>query len=382
MRKVFKHNDIFSFEPKIFKILSGRKELKLSIKEVDVLTILCEHQMQVVERKKLISEIWNDQESSDIGLNKTILLLRRKFESIGLVDAIETIPRIGYVLRLKIECLLVSDEAEAEQQKSLPRIGIAFFIVTIISVTSALVVRGSHSVTEDYFSTPPNNIKKYQGSTGQKQLLFMGGVSSLVNYNAIFNKIGIFNFYALLSKNAFSIIKIDGSHDIKWRGVYLVNSFHDINSQLSCIIDDINKHSNEYVVRNEKNHSLVYYGDYFSECNGTPRHIGTIRVNSTNTQDSAGKITDVQNVSLKTIDGKVIFDITRAVYNRENSTKTIHYRLGSFNVKIADPDEISNHKGSDVLLNQFTQDNIYHGVINKKQRVYISSAFGGILYTR
>lgn len=104
--KKYKCGDLFFFCPNTFRIFFGKKEIRISHKEAAILTILCENHMRVVERKTLLSIVWKDSEGADSNLNKNILLLRRKFESIGLNQAIETIPRVGYVLKLDIETVI------------------------------------------------------------------------------------------------------------------------------------------------------------------------------------------------------------------------------------------------------------------------------------
>lgn len=101
----YKYADKFIFEPETFRLILKTKEIKLSHKESSVLALLCMNANKVVDRRTMLTEIWGDRESSDISLNKNILLLRRKFESIGIKNAIDTIPRIGYILKLEIEKL-------------------------------------------------------------------------------------------------------------------------------------------------------------------------------------------------------------------------------------------------------------------------------------
>ncbi len=99
----YKHSDTFIFEPETFRLVLETKEIKLSLKESAVLQKLCEDSMRVVDRRAMLTDIWGDSESSDISLNKTILQLRRKFESIGLNGVIDTVPRVGYILKIAIE---------------------------------------------------------------------------------------------------------------------------------------------------------------------------------------------------------------------------------------------------------------------------------------
>ncbi|OXX34397.1 winged helix-turn-helix domain-containing protein, partial [Vibrio sp. V14_P6S14T42] len=111
----YKHSDKFIFEPETFRLILETKELKLSHKESAVLEQLCSNAMRVVERRTLLTQIWGDRESSDISLNKNILLLRRKFESIGIKNAIDTVPRVGYILKLDLETMQGDSLAHREE---------------------------------------------------------------------------------------------------------------------------------------------------------------------------------------------------------------------------------------------------------------------------
>lgn len=73
-------------------------ETRLSKMEVEVLSILCEHARQTVTRQTLFDNAWPNDTGSDGHLNRVILLLRRKFDSLGLFEVIKTVPKVGYVI--------------------------------------------------------------------------------------------------------------------------------------------------------------------------------------------------------------------------------------------------------------------------------------------
>ena len=86
--------DIF-FSAAIFRISKGDKDIKLSNKEAELLEMLCDEAGTVIPRSKLQDALWPNQDNTDTNLNRQILSLRRKLESFGLMDAIDTIPRVG-----------------------------------------------------------------------------------------------------------------------------------------------------------------------------------------------------------------------------------------------------------------------------------------------
>ncbi|MGL6562903.1 winged helix-turn-helix domain-containing protein [Aeromonas hydrophila] len=106
-------NNNITFESKRYRLVINNKEITLSQKETELLEMLCISSLAVVERNQLLQSIWGSSESADIGLNKNILMLRRKFESIGINNAIKTIPRIGYMLLLEVKNIKDEDIHQA-----------------------------------------------------------------------------------------------------------------------------------------------------------------------------------------------------------------------------------------------------------------------------
>ncbi|ALP40385.1 winged helix-turn-helix domain-containing protein [Aeromonas schubertii] len=91
------------FFPAVFRLAKGEREVKLSNKETELLEILCNEAGAVVPRNQLQEALWPNQESTDTNLNRQILSLRRKFEAFGVMDAIDTIPRVGYLFTAAVE---------------------------------------------------------------------------------------------------------------------------------------------------------------------------------------------------------------------------------------------------------------------------------------
>ncbi|MCW0507636.1 winged helix-turn-helix domain-containing protein [Aeromonas piscicola] len=73
-------------------------EVGLSQMEVKVLSILCEYPRQTVSRQYLFDNAWANDTGTDGHLNRVILLLRRKFDSLGFLDVIKTVSKVGYVI--------------------------------------------------------------------------------------------------------------------------------------------------------------------------------------------------------------------------------------------------------------------------------------------
>lgn len=91
-------NSVVVFNPTQYRLSNGRKTLRLNSKESEVLSLLCHDTQNVLCRRAVQECIWRDQEGADVNLNRTILLLRRKFQSLVGSELIKTVPRIGYLL--------------------------------------------------------------------------------------------------------------------------------------------------------------------------------------------------------------------------------------------------------------------------------------------
>ena len=107
--KNYKIAEEIFFSAAIFRLSKGEKDIKLSNKEAELLEMLCDEAGSVIPRSKLQDALWPNQDNTDTNLNRQILSLRRKLESFGLMDAIDTIPRVGYIF-----CAPIEDAGETE----------------------------------------------------------------------------------------------------------------------------------------------------------------------------------------------------------------------------------------------------------------------------
>ncbi|WP_265435884.1 winged helix-turn-helix domain-containing protein, partial [Aeromonas media] len=88
-----------TFNPHLYTLgNTDGHDLRLSSKESEVLELLCQHQATTVTRQFLFEHAWPNGSGTDGHLNRIILLLRRKFDVLGEVDAIKTVPKVGYIL--------------------------------------------------------------------------------------------------------------------------------------------------------------------------------------------------------------------------------------------------------------------------------------------
>lgn len=99
------------FDTSLYSIIrDDGVEIRLSKMEVEVFSILCEHTKQTVTRQFLFEHAWPNDTGSDGHLNRVVLLLRRKFDSLGLFDVIKTVPKVGYIVGDADSCTNVFSE--------------------------------------------------------------------------------------------------------------------------------------------------------------------------------------------------------------------------------------------------------------------------------
>lgn len=105
------------FDTSLYSIIrDDGVEIRLSKMEVEVFSILCEYARQTVTRQFLFDNAWPNDTGSDGHLNRVILLLRRKFDSLGLFDVIKTVPKVGYIVGDADSCANLSDVIELTEE--------------------------------------------------------------------------------------------------------------------------------------------------------------------------------------------------------------------------------------------------------------------------
>ena len=77
------------------------KNVSLSKKEADIIERLIERHPRIAGREDLLEKLWDDQAFVDENtLNVNMTRVRKKFQELGLTDAIETVRGSGYRLNV------------------------------------------------------------------------------------------------------------------------------------------------------------------------------------------------------------------------------------------------------------------------------------------
>ncbi|EGS7958714.1 winged helix-turn-helix transcriptional regulator [Vibrio cholerae] len=404
MTTQYKHSDTFIFEPETFRLVLETKEIKLSHKESAVLQQLCENAMRVVDRRTMLTDIWGDSESSDISLNKTILQLRRKFESIGISSAIDTIPRVGYMLKLPIEILqgdslahreeILEEHTEDLREESteitacttknhgLKRgklviataVTLLTFLFAFITVKLGLLASDSQQAKPDILIDKPNN--QEQGRT----LLYAENVSESDHdkYMALSKYVNEnLSYYAIASKSALSFINLDDKRNKIWQKTFLMDPKREISTQIKCIANYINDYKAQPIeVKKIPGMSFVRL-NFYSPCGADDSFLGYLIIKSTVKEQEVSTWT--QDLSFIDKNGEHLFHLKRISRARQHS-KSMSLNIKSFQVDYVNQEALQINSNINDIFNQFTQDEISLKTIDKGYEIYASSVFGGILF--
>ena len=93
--------DGLSLYPERLELRFQNKMTSLTKKETDIIESLMERYPRVAGREDLLAKLWDDQAYVDENtLNVNIARVRKKFQELGIEDAVETVRGAGYRLRI------------------------------------------------------------------------------------------------------------------------------------------------------------------------------------------------------------------------------------------------------------------------------------------
>ena len=93
--------DGLSLFPERLELRFQNKMASLTKKETDIIESLMERYPRVAGREDLLAKLWDDQAYVDENtLNVNIARVRKKFQELGIEDAVETVRGAGYRLRI------------------------------------------------------------------------------------------------------------------------------------------------------------------------------------------------------------------------------------------------------------------------------------------
>lgn len=418
MSQHFIIGDGFILEPDRYRLIAQGKEILLSQKETALLMTLCIFSLSVVERSHLLNSIWGDSESADIGLNKSILMLRRKFEACGVTKAIQTVPRIGYMLLLEAKAIaedsaieitttdkeVDEDDVSANSTPPTEEIDIlqpcgvgnkkrrkmiyTMLIACMVSLISVYFFQ-PHFLGNDYLLI--DSVDRYDNPFG---VLFISKdvgselssdiTHTISNINAVFKRIADHvKYYILVSKGNISIVTILHNGERKQSNFLVDDGAYNFGQELQCAVNKIADNNYPTLASEEIRNSNVKFVSmrFFSRCqdkkflldlnikrSGAPSKIKTV----------------LQTVSAKNSKGIALFHFDRTSERNEiaypdgTHQAIFHNSPASFNID-AD-DIIGNSIDTLKIIDAFTSPEAKQTIIDKKHGVFMSDVMGGILY--
>jgi two-component system response regulator MprA len=92
--------DDLTLDPGARTVMRGEREISLTTREFDLLTLFLRHPNQVLPRATIMSRVWGDDFFGDSNvLEVTVGNLRRELEAGGEARLLQTVRGAGYVLR-------------------------------------------------------------------------------------------------------------------------------------------------------------------------------------------------------------------------------------------------------------------------------------------
>ncbi|WP_421251380.1 winged helix-turn-helix domain-containing protein [Aeromonas sp. 600584] len=420
MNQHFLIGDKFILEPDRYRLITHNKETPLSKKETELLVTLCTFSLSVVERSHLVNYIWGNSESGDIGLNKNILMLRRKFESFGVKNAIQTVPRIGYMLLLEAkpvpadsaieinafkqvvdESTISSVSPDGQEKSDISMVQPLrtwhvnrrhFSCIALTSVITALMFIYFifiHAFDNSYRLI--DSVDRYESPLGaffiKKDLAseISDDITHAINdINNIFSRMSDHaKYYILVSKENISIVSISHNGAHKQSNFLVENGFSHFREELLCAVNNITHDENPNIANETTSSSSFKFFSmrFFSSCQDKNF---LLDLNVKRSDHPNKNKTVLQNFSAKDSQGTALFHFDRISERQEISypdgskQAIFHNAPASFNIDAIDV--VGNSDNILKIIAEFTAGEVRQTIIDSTYGIFMSDTMGGILY--
>lgn len=406
-------NNNINFESKRYRLVINDKEITLSQKETELLEVLCISSLAVVERNHLLQSIWGSSESADIGLNKNILMLRRKFESIGINNAIKTIPRIGYMLTLGVKIIKNDDDrprtistAEPElfaqqgnghdleniapskkmaiisymsfgKKKDLLKISYLFLLTALY----IFFMYGSTKIK----SMPLQGFDRYNNHA--LSLFIKKGLS--VNKQKTIKAIQAFlknaslnsKYYILATDRNISIVSVSGNGLRRQANFILDNSNTDLDVDLPCAMSHFIKHDEMNDIYHNSLTSKSISMRFFNGCH-TDDFLADVHISRIGHPEKVKTV--LHRITANDRHHHPLFHFDR-ISDYESSlgidgTRQVIFHNAPSPLEIDDVSLIGENEQLIQLIDEFTSTKTTHILIDQKSNIFMSDIMGGVLY--
>ncbi|MCF5868166.1 winged helix-turn-helix domain-containing protein [Aeromonas veronii] len=385
--------DIF-FSAAIFRISKGDKDIKLSNKEAELLEMLCDEAGTVMPRSKLQDALWPNQDNTDTNLNRQILSLRRKLESFGLMDAIDTIPRVGYMFCAPIELAGESEEPAPAEEIQAPTPSpapqarrqytrrkydryfspkrILLFALLLVSLTSLALVIYNYATANTLRTINLGQISLYMTSETEKALNVK--IDSLTHLIKPVSRKADEQISILVGKEAISYFSINNSSRKLSENIFLLRSGHPVAEEVQCVITTMNQQGN--------NVSNNYYNNqettvrYHRDCQAPDNWVEM-------TRKSKYIVTMNREIVVATViatdnQGKTLFNLD-SVGDLERDNGDISVEIKNTIVNFIDQQALTNNAMVATLVAALTPPKQKAKFIQLPGGIYLSSYLGGVI---
>ncbi|ELC7281618.1 winged helix-turn-helix transcriptional regulator [Aeromonas veronii] len=385
--------DIF-FSAAIFRISKGDKGIKLSNKEAELLEMLCDEAGTVIPRSKLQDALWPNQDNTDTNLNRQILSLRRKLESFGLMDAIDTIPRVGYMFCAPIELAGESEEPAPAEEIHAPTPSpapqarrqytrrkydryfspkrILLFALLLVSLTSLALVIYNYATANTLRAINLGQISLYMTSETEKALNVK--IDSLTPLIKPVSRKADEQISILVGKEAISYFSINNSSRKLSENIFLLRSGHPVAEEVQCVITTMNQQGN--------NVSNNYYNNqettvrYHRDCQAPDNWVEM-------TRKSKYIVTMNREIVVATViatdnQGKTLFNLD-SVGDLERDNSDISVEIKNTIVNFIDQQALTNNALVATLVAALTPPKQKAKFIQLPGGIYLSSYLGGVI---
>lgn len=405
-------NNNITFESKRYRLVINDKVITLSQKETELLEMLCISSVAVVERNQLLQSIWGSSESADIGLNKNILMLRRKFESIGINNAIKTIPRIGYMLLLEVSRIqdkdidqaICTDEPEhinqigepssqsipavskrvgTIQYMSIPKSAHAYISILFLCLTALYLFLSQNA--GNIVKTPLDDFDLYTNHT--LSLFLKKGLNvekhttiKAINDVLIRAKLNA-KFYLLATDSNISIASVSDNGVRKQSNFILDNTTTDLNRDLPCAVSNFIEHGNGESSHHDRHGEKLISMRFFKGCHAQDFLVDVHVVRSGHPEKIK---TVLQSIFAKDSHHRALFHFDRTSEYESitlpDGTRKIIFHNAPSPLDIDNLNLIGENENIIKLIAEFTSAKTTHVSIDQKNNIFMSDIMGGILY--
>ncbi len=388
--------DIF-FSAAIFRLSKGDKDIKLSNKEAELLEMLCDEAGTVIPRSKLQDALWPNQDNMDTNLNRQILSLRRKLESFGLLDAIDTIPRVGYMFCAPTELTEEENGEEVEVDvaadvvevtTSLPQVRrqytrrkydryfnakrIMLFMLLVIAIITSVIFIYNYSHSNTLRAINLSHVSLYMTSDTESALNIK--INALTPLAQRIARYGDEHVSIVVGKEAISYFTIDNKNKILTENVFLLRANHPVAEELQCVMATIAQQGDS-VTHNYYNNPNTTVR-YHSSCQATDNWIEITRkskiVITTNKEIVVATVIATDHL------GQTLFDLD-SVGNIERVQNDIAVEVKNTIVNFIDQKSLINNSMVATLVAALTPPKQKAVFIQLPGGIYLSSYMGGVI---